>query len=154
MSEIVCLRPAGLDDLPSLFVLDQRCFRQGISYSQAELASILDGSGCVSVVAEGALGEVLGLWMLETCSRYKIAHILTIEVAPHARSRGLGTLLMAHLEQTACLLQLDRVRLEVAEDDRSAQQFYLRLGYRAIGRFPRYYMGRINAIRMEKQLRV
>jgi len=147
---MVCLRPAGQQDLAKIFALDKRCFRAGIAYSPQEFSAILASRWCVSMVAESEAGHVLGLWSLESYTRKKTAHILTMEVAPEVRRSGLGSLLMSHLEQTALALGLTMVELEVADDDASALNFYLRLGYRATGKMPRYYLGKIDALRMEK----
>jgi ribosomal-protein-alanine N-acetyltransferase len=149
---MVCLRPATVEDVSVLYALDQRCFRPGIAYSPQEFISILGSRRCISIVAEDAYGRVTGLWVLEVYHRYRTAHVLTVEVAPELRRSGLGRLLMAHLEQAALALGLPRVELEVAEDDPIARSFYLQLGYRVTGRVHRYYMGKIDAIRMEKML--
>lgn len=153
MSEIVCLRPVTVEDMPALHALDQLCFRPGIAYSPAEFVSILGSQHCVSIVAEDSYGHVLALWVLEVYQRQGKAHVLTVEVAPESRRSGLGSLMMAHLEKTALALGLLRVALEVAEDDPIAKSFYMRLGYRVTGRYRRYYMGKIDAIRMEKLLK-
>jgi ribosomal protein S18 acetylase RimI-like enzyme len=44
------------------------------------------------------------------------------------------------------------IRLEVAVDNFEAQEFYKHLGYETTGRIPRYYLGRLDAFTMEKQL--
>jgi [ribosomal protein S18]-alanine N-acetyltransferase len=44
------------------------------------------------------------------------------------------------------------VLLEVAVDNATAQSFYERHGFVRTGRIPGYYMGRIDALVMEKQL--
>ena len=42
--------------------------------------------------------------------------------------------------------------LEVAVDNTTAQEFYQRHGFVRIGRIPGYYLGRIDALAMEKKL--
>ena len=44
------------------------------------------------------------------------------------------------------------VLLEVAVDNTAAQEFYVRHGFARTGRIPGYYLGRIDALAMEKQL--
>jgi ribosomal-protein-alanine N-acetyltransferase len=66
-------------------------------------------------------------------------HITTIAVAPEARGRGIGELLLNGLIDQAINLNADVLTLEVRVSNLVAQQLYLKYGFRPAGTRPRYY---------------
>lgn len=62
-------------------------------------------------------------------------------------------MLMRALEEYLIQYGAQSCMLEVAVDDPGAQEFYSSLGYRATARLRGYYMGRLDALVMEKELR-
>ncbi len=80
------------------------------------------------------------------------ASIITIDVAPGFRRLGVGRLLMGQIEDRIKGMGADWLRLEVAENNSAAREFYLGLGFLALGRIPDYYQGSVDAIVMEKKL--
>jgi ribosomal protein S18 acetylase RimI-like enzyme len=152
MNEIYCLRPAVTEDLEDLYRLDQSCFRDGIAYTQDEFTEILSSAYCVSTVAVTCAGAIAGLSSLQMFLRKGVAHVLTIEVAPAHQRCGLGSLLMRHMEFVARWSGSRRMLLEVAADDAGAQSFYFKMGYQLAGRIPQYYMDRLDALRMTRDL--
>jgi len=79
-------------------------------------------------------------------------HIITIDVQPHLRRKGIGGILMQELGERLLHLKAARCVLEVAVDDSGAQDFYASRGYRVTARLPNYYMGSLDAFVMEKEL--
>jgi len=59
---------------------------------------------------------------------------------------------MQAAEQRLRALGARRVRLEVSVENRAAIGFYQKLGYAIAGRIPRYYLGRIDALAMQREL--
>lgn len=78
----------------------------------------------------------------------RIGHIVTIDVAPEQRRRGMGRLLMNALLENCREARAGSLRLEVAVDNEGAQAFYRLLGFTEIGRIPGYYLGRLDALTM------
>ncbi|GAA0641274.1 GNAT family N-acetyltransferase [Brevundimonas lenta] len=68
------------------------------------------------------------------------AEILTLAVRPTARRHGLGARLVGEGVAGASVLGVDRVFLEVAEDNAAARSLYRRVGFVETGRRPRYYV--------------
>lgn len=66
-------------------------------------------------------------------------HLLVIAVAPDYRRQGLGTRLLAQVEQLARDLGLTRVLLEVRPSNSRALAFYAKHGFLEIGRRKGYY---------------
>jgi [ribosomal protein S18]-alanine N-acetyltransferase len=151
----VRLRSFVPDDLPSLYALDQICFRKGISYSLEELASLAGVSRSHTLIAETDAIKIAGFCVVhrERRSNLALGHVITIDVHPEARKQGVGRSLMQAQEAILVTLGVRRCVLEVAVDDPGAQEFYTKLGYQVTARLPGYYMGRLDALMMEKPLR-
>ncbi len=147
-------------DLDRFFALDQSCFPAGIAYSRDELAAFLTHPSAFAVVLEDRSAasshsaDLLGFAIARTMrSRGRaIFHIITIDVAPAARRRGVGTLLMDWMIAKGRELRLEALRLEVAVDNTSALGFYQRLGFAEAGRIEGYYLGTIDALVLEREL--
>ena len=149
----VQIRTPKPEDFPELYALDQACFAPGIAYSKAELQYFLRYPGNISVVAEDA-GVIVGFAIAGIQRRrgIPIGRLITIDVREQGRRRGVGQSLMRAIEARLRKAGVEAVILEVAVDNVGAQQFYARHGFGQTGRIPGYYLGRIDALVMEKQL--
>ena len=150
---MIRLRDAVEADLDSLFELDQICFPVGIVYSRGEFRSLLRSSRTISVVAEDD-ASLAGFAMAQSgwFRRAHGAHVVTIDVAPDFRRRGIGRFLMDHIEARMRDAGASWLRLEVAVDNPEALSFYTGLGFEPIGRIRGYYHGNLDAVVMEKAL--
>jgi ribosomal-protein-alanine N-acetyltransferase len=149
------LRPAVNDDYPALYRLDQACFAPGIAWSKAELGYFLKYPGNLSIVAEDEAGRIVGFAIAGRQRRQGalLGRLITIDVDAALRRRGVGHRLLEEIETQLRGLGATAVLLEVAVDNTAAQEFYVRHGFARTGRIPGYYLGRIDALAMEKQLR-
>lgn len=80
------------------------------------------------------------------------AHLNLLSVSPDYQRCGLGRRLIDWLEKSALVAGTSIVYLEVRTENRGAQVFYERLGYRQIKHVPDYYGGRESAIFMARDL--
>lgn len=141
------LRDGRPRDLESLWRLDQLCFEPGIAYSRRELRRFLALPGAACVVAE--VGSFLGGFALAYPEPPGLTHVVTLDVHPTFRRRGLGRRLMERvLERSGG----DRAVLEVDVRNSGAIAFYLGLGFRESGRLFSYYGPGLDAVRMVKDL--
>lgn len=104
----------------------------------------------VSVVAEDAeaiVGFAIVQFQLEQGRR--IGHIVTIDVAPDQRRRGVGRLLMDALINVCRETKAESIRLEVAVDNEPALAFYKSHGFTETGRIPGFYMSKLDALTMK-----
>jgi [ribosomal protein S18]-alanine N-acetyltransferase len=152
---VIHLRGVETSDLDALFALDRECFRAGIAYSRSDLRYYIDHPGSISIAAEddetkSIVAFVIAESYLEDGRR--IGHIITIDVAPASRRRGLGRKLMEAVLDRLWALGACCVRLEVAVDNPEAQSFYRELGFSPTGRIRRYYLRTLDALLMEKHL--
>lgn len=150
----VSLRPVLPDDFPALYALDQACFVPGIAWSKAELHYFLKYPGNIGVVAEDEARHIAGFAIAGKQLRKGavLGRLITIDVEPALRRRGVGHMLLDETERQLREAGATAVLLEVAIDNTAAQAFYTRHGFVRTGRIPGYYMGRIDALAMEKQL--
>ena len=148
------LRPAAHEDYPALFKLDQACFAPGIAWSKAELGYFLKYPGNLSIVAENEAGRIVGFAIAGRQRRQGalVGRLITIDVDGAWRRRGVGHSLLEEIETELRGMGVVAVLLEVAVDNTAAQEFYVRHGFARTGRIPGYYLGRIDALAMEKQL--
>ncbi|HEX4067361.1 MAG TPA: N-acetyltransferase [Acidobacteriaceae bacterium] len=148
------MRPVAPDDFPLLYALDQACFAPGISWSKAELQYFLKYPGNVGLVANDAQGRILGFAIAGRQLRKGavLGRLITIDVDAAFRGAGVGHMLLTEIEERLRAMGASAVLLEVAVDNHVAQAFYTRHGYAATGRIRGYYLGRIDALVMEKPL--
>jgi ribosomal-protein-alanine N-acetyltransferase len=148
------LRPAVHDDYPALFKLDQACFAPGIAWSKTELEYFLKYPGNLSIVAENEAGRIVGFAIAGRQRRQGalLGRLITIDVDQALRRRGVGHRLLEEIEAQLRGIGATAVLLEVAVDNTVAQEFYVQHGFARTGRIPGYYLGRIDALAMEKHL--
>ena len=110
--------------------------------------AIHDDSTNVAVALES--GRMLGFGIMQYGE--ETAHLALLAVHVEHRKRGLGVLLLSWLEACAQVAGIQRIRLEARCDNAAGLAFYGRQGYRQTGTASGYYLGRLDAVRLEKQL--
>jgi ribosomal-protein-alanine N-acetyltransferase len=145
------LREALAEEFETLWQIDQRCFAPGIAYSRRELRSYMRSPSFTLVAEAGEPAAIAGFVMAFPDGR-GTGEITTLDVLAEHRRRGLGASLLTAAEQRLRECGCSRVALQVAVDNGGALAFYERLGYTVAGIIPRYYLGSIDALHMEKDL--
>lgn len=137
------IRHASLDDLNDLCALEVACFREG-AWPAASLRGELDRG---FILLEDRLrAYVIGLPIGPECE------LLRIGTRPSARRQGLGQLLLDAFHAESCTRGVERVLLEVRDNNRPARAMYEAAGYREEGRRRRYYPGRHGEPRVDAVL--
>ena len=139
------IRTASDGDIPRLWELDRICFEPGIAYSRAELRRFLElpGARCLIAESDGAI-EGFALGYVDST----LAHVVTLDVHPSKRRRGLGKRLLEELLEALGEVGAKRAVLEVDVRNSGAIAFYRRLGFRKTGRIPSYYGSGLDAFEM------
>ena len=152
LTAVIHIRPFRRADLEVLYRIDQVCFPTGIAYSKAELRYYMQHPKSFTVIAEtddqSIAGFCTGQQYLHEGSL--LGHIITIDVLPEARRQRTGRQLLTAVEEHFRAHAVKSIRLEVAVDNPQAQIFYQTMGYETIGRIPAYYLGRLDALVMQK----
>ena len=150
---MIRLREGVGADADRLFELDQVCFDVGVAYSLREFRWLLRSPKTLCILAEED-DDLAGFAIAQetVIRKSRGGHIVTIDVAPAFRRRGIGRLLMEQIEERLRAAGAGWLRLEVAVNNPAASEFYGGRGCVAIGRIPNYYHGSVDAIVMEKTL--
>ncbi|MFZ1815495.1 MAG: ribosomal protein S18-alanine N-acetyltransferase [Rhizobiaceae bacterium] len=140
------------EDLSDLATIHAQGFRE--NWDEDSLAGLVSGRGMAAwVIREGsARGEPAGFVLVRNSG--KEAEIITIAVSKRRRRSGAGRLLMEHAIRNLQADRVDRLFLEVSENNAAATTLYRRLGFRQVGTRKAYYAkeqgeGAANAIVME-----
>jgi ribosomal protein S18 acetylase RimI-like enzyme len=96
--------------------------------------------------------QIAGFAIVEWSERESTAYIQTIEVAPEARSRGVGRELLGSIESSARFAGAGLIWLHVEEANAAAIRLYEAHGYRCEGRQEDYYPQRRAALIYVKRL--
>lgn len=139
------------EDFEALYRLDQACYPAGIAYSRYALREFLAAPGVRAWVADEE-GGVVAFIIVRRLAPDR-GHIITLDVRQDRRRQGVGTKLLTTAEEWLAQEGVHRLRLETAVDNDAAVAFRTQAGYQTLAILPRYYLGRLDAYRMEKELR-
>jgi len=122
------------------------------AFSKQQIAQLLKNNNTTSLVAKEN-GEIIGfiIGMLFIEENMIVGHILTIDVSPNHRRKGVGIKLLQEMEKIFKSKQAVMCRLEVREDNIAALNLYRKLGYKKVGKLEHYY-GDAHGILLEKPL--
>lgn len=144
------IRDLQLEDFEAVYRLDQTCYPAGIAYSRYALREFLAAPGVRAWVAEEE-GGVVGFIIVRQLASDR-GHIITLDVRQDRRRQHMGTKLLTTAEEWLAQQGVRHVRLETAVDNLAAVAFWTQAGYQTLAILPRYYLGRLDAYRMEKEL--
>jgi ribosomal-protein-alanine N-acetyltransferase len=147
------LRDYSPTDFDALYEMDQACYPRGIAYSRAMLRWYLRQHGSFCLVAEaGAEPESAILGFIIAQRNADTANIVTIDVAEGQRRGGIGTALLEEAERRLVLAGVRYIELQTATNNEAGIAFWQRHGYRSSGVTRGYYLGRIDAYEMFKEV--
>lgn len=147
------LRDYFPSDFETLYEIDQACYPRGIAYSRRMLRWFLGQPGAFCIVAQ-AKGDkapaIIGFLIAD--HRGEEGYIVTIDVLATQRRSGVGTALLSETESRLATMGVRYVGLQTATDNEAGVAFWQRHGYRSFGVARGYYLGRIDAYEMIKEL--
>jgi ribosomal protein S18 acetylase RimI-like enzyme len=176
----VLYRPYTPEDFAALYAIEELCFEPLFRFGRRSMRQFVSRSNAATWLAaeDGALkGFAIVEWterklrlsgggpLPRECKNVLpgdepsslerksciAAYIQTIEVAPEARGRGIGSALLGHLEGSALAAGAELIRLHVDAENAEAIRLYEARGYRCQGRREGYYpLGRAALIYMKR----
>src|SRR5215469_375866 len=126
------LREYSNSDLGTIFALDEVCFEPPFRFSARAMRQFAEARNALTVVAETeSNGEVAGFCIahVERARPGLVAYVVTLDVAPHHRRRGLAREMMGRIEQQAREADCEMMALHVSVENEDAIRFYEREGY-------------------------
>jgi [ribosomal protein S18]-alanine N-acetyltransferase len=143
------VRPYAPEDFNTLCSIDVECYAPEIAYSRRTMRAFLRLPGAECLVAE-ADGAIRG-FILTDCYG-PAGHIITLDVAPAARRRKIGTALVEAAHASLAGRGAREVELETSTANEIAVAFWQRHGYRPCGVLPNYYENGEDAYWMTRKL--
>jgi ribosomal-protein-alanine N-acetyltransferase len=139
MGEVV-LREYRTGDLDAMWALDLVCFAEPFRFSRRAMRGFAEGKGAATVVAE--LGERAGAELVGFAVAQRegdAGYVVTLDVAPAWRRRGMARRLMAEVEGKMRAAGARRMELHVSVENEGAVRFYEAMGYERVGRVEGFY---------------
>ena len=143
------LRDYRLGDWQPMHALDLVCFEPVFRFSRGAMRAFAEAPGAVTVLAE-AEGELAGFCVaqLKDCTGY----VVTLDVAPASRRRGLARRLMADAESRLHSAGATDIELHVFTGNAAAIRFYESIGYARVGVAENFYAQCLHALLYRKPL--
>ncbi len=137
--------PAAWRDLTALRGLEKACFKE----DAWPLWDVLGVLTCPGVVRLKAVvdGQMVGFIAGDERRSRHMAWIVTFAVLPVYRRQGIGSSLLAACEDQ---IDLPAIRLTVRRSNKAALRLYKKFGYHRVSVWPNYYVGKEDALVLEK----
>jgi ribosomal-protein-alanine acetyltransferase len=137
--------------LDRLYEIEKECFQKE-AFTKQQIAYLLAAYNSVSLVAKvnsEIVGFIISVVILERNAF--VGHILTIEVLPQHRRKGIAQQLLLEIEKILKEKGVKACRLEVRENNITALKLYQKLGYLKVAKLKDYY-GDAHGIYLRKDL--
>lgn len=147
----VTVEEASIKHLDRLYEIEMECF-ESEAFTRQQIAYLLTDYNSVSLIAEvdcEIVGFIIGKMHID--GKSTIGHILTIDVSPKHRRRGIGLRLLEDIEKVFRCKGVKVCCLEVREDNVAALSLYQKFGYKKVGRLKNYY-GNAHGVYLKKVL--
>jgi ribosomal-protein-alanine N-acetyltransferase len=137
--------------LDQLFQIEEQCFDQE-AFSKRQIAYLLTDYNSIAFVAkvnEVIVGFIIA--QVEVEENTEFGHVITINVVPNLRRKGIGKRLLLEIETLLKQKGIEESRLEVREDNHTAIKLYQTMGYKTLGKLENYY-GKKHGVYFQKTL--
>jgi [ribosomal protein S18]-alanine N-acetyltransferase len=132
----VALREYRAGDLEAMWALDLVCFAEPFRFSRRAMRGFAEAEGAAAVVAEDA-AELVGFVVAQ--AEGETGYVVTLDVAPEWRRRGVARRLMAEVEGKMRAAGARDMALHVSVENEGAMRFYEGMGYERVGRVKGFY---------------
>jgi|SRR5271157_294166 len=145
------VRDASIADLDRLCEIERGCFAEE-AFTKRQISQLLTDYNSISLTAIEN-GDIIGfiIGMIYPEGKTVTGHILTIDVSPDHRRKGIGRMLLQEIEGIFAQKSVQACLLEARENNVAALNLYRKLGYTEIGRLENYY-GNAHGICLRKIL--
>lgn len=147
----VKIETATIKLLDKLYEIEEQCFDQE-AFTKRQIAYLLTDYNTIALIAK-VNSDIAGfiITQVEVEENTEFGHIITINVAPNCRRKGIATQLLHEIETLLKQKGISECRLEVREDNNSAIKLYQTLGYQTMGKLEKYY-GKKHGLYLKKTL--
>jgi len=140
---------ATIKQLDELYKIEEDCFDQE-AFTKQQIAYLLSDFNTIALIAKST-NDIAGfvIAQIEVEENTEYGHIVTINVAPSFRRKGVATKLLQEIVSFLKQRSITQIRLEVREDNNPALKLYNKLDYKIQGKLDRYY-GKKHGIYLKK----
>jgi len=137
--------------LDKLHEIEMECFEKE-AFTKQQIAYLLTDYDSTGLIAE-LNGEIVGfvIGRIHRGRKSATGHVLTIDVSPKHRRKGIGLRLLQEIERIFKSKGVRVCFLEAREDNIAALSLYRKFGYGEAGRLENYY-GNAHGVRLRKTL--
>jgi ribosomal-protein-alanine N-acetyltransferase len=148
----ITVQEASVADLETLYQIEQQCFDKE-AFSKNQIAWLLKAMNSISFLVKSN-GDIAGfvIGLIDTHDKTRVGHIMTIDVAPKYRRKGVGMKLLERIEKEFANHSAKICYLEVRADNVAAKRLYEKLGYGEVEALKDYYYRGGHGIRLKKTL--
>jgi ribosomal-protein-alanine N-acetyltransferase len=145
------IETATIKLLNKLCEIEEQCFDQE-AFTKRQISYLLTDYNTIALMAK-AEDDIEGfvITQVEVEENTEFGHIITINVAPNHRRKGIATKLLYEIENLLKQKSIHQCRLEVREDNKHAIKLYQKLGYQTVGILENYY-GKKHGLYLKKFL--
>ncbi len=144
------IETATIKLLDKLFTIEEQCFDEE-AFTKRQIAYLLTDYNAIALAAK-TNSDIAGFIIAQIeLAELEFGHIITINVAPNYRHKGIATKLLHEIESLLKQRGIVECRLEVREDNSAAIKLYHKLGYQTISKLERYY-GKKHGLYLKKTL--
>lgn len=145
------IEKASTDNLGRLYEIEKECFQEE-AFTKQQIAYLMAASNSTCLICQ-VKGEIVGFIISNMSVKNESVngHILTINVLPEHRRKGVGLRLIREIEDIFKHKGVKMCHLEVREDNIAALNLYAKAGYRKAG-ILRHYYGNVHGVLFEKDL--
>lgn len=147
----IAIEDASIRHLDRLYEIERECFEKE-AFTKKQMIQLLTEYYSISLIAkenDKIEGFIIGTLYFERSAM--IGHVLTIDVSPTQRRKGIGAKMLQEIERIFKERGAKTCYLEVREDNAAALGLYEKLGYRKVGKLENYY-GKAHGIYLAKTL--
>jgi len=144
------IRDAELPDVPALVDLENACFETDRLSARSFRHFLTKGNADLFLDEED--GTLRAYCLVLYHRNTSLARLYSMAVGPKYRKQGLSKALLTYAEDRALGEGATRMRLEVHQNNTTAQKLYRDLGYDKFAVYLDYYEDHAAALRMEKEL--
>ncbi len=147
----VKIQRVSIKHLDKLYEIEIECFDKE-AFTKQQIAHLLTDHNSTGLTVE-LNGEIAGFVIGKIHRKRKSAtgHILTIDVSPKHRRKGIGLLLLQGIERIFKDKGVNICFLEAREDNTAALNLYRRLRYEEVEKLENYYE-KSHGLRLKKKL--
>jgi ribosomal-protein-alanine N-acetyltransferase len=145
----VTLREYRPGDWQAMHALDLVCFEPVFQFSRGAMRGFAEAPGAIVVLAE-ATAELAGFCVVSM--EQQTGYVVTLDVAPPRRRRGLARRLMEDVEAKVRAAGGVGMTLHVSTANTAAMQFYESIGYGRVGMAEGFYSRGLDALVYRKRI--